>query len=550
MLKSLIIKNYTLIEHLEIDFNNGFSIITGETGAGKSIIIGALSLLFGQRAESSIIKSDTKKCIIEGEFSVSEFKLDSFFSENDIDNEQVLLIRREINSNGKSRAFINDTPVNINILKTLRLQIIDIHSQHQNLLLNNTNFQLQLIDSFSKQLKAISNFQSQYFRLQELKKKHKTLKETEEKSAKELDYLLYQLNELEKANLQTEEQENFEKELETLNHAEEINLNFAEAEEILLGSNAVLSQLKKINNNIDKTIKYVADSAELYKRIESCFFELKDVGDEIEKLNSNIEIDPEKIDFIKQRLDLIYNLQLKHRVNSVSELLDIQDKLKAHILKISSFDEEIQILEKEIFELEKKTVNSAMEISENRKKAIPSIENKITEMLKLLGMPDVEFKIELSDKPELSETGFNNISLLFSANKMIALQDITKVASGGEISRVMLSIKALLAKSLVLPTIVFDEIDSGISSEIASKMGDILKNMSEQIQVINITHLPQIAAKGDIHYYVFKNAENKRTTTKIKILNHKERIEEIAKMLSGESVSDAAFDNARELLKN
>jgi len=551
MIQSLSVENYAIINNLEIEFSRGLSIITGETGAGKSILLGALSLILGKRADTSILKDKTRKCIVEGTFDITEYGFQNFFDENDIDYDDFTILRREISPIGKSRAFINDTPVNLNILSEIGIRFIDIHSQHQNLNLSNSQFQLKVIDCFSHSEDLLRNYQEVYNLFRDLSKEYQYLHEKSQQSQTDLDYYQFQFNQLDIAKLKENEQNELEQELEKLNHAEEIKNNLNNSVSLLSGEdNTVLNKLKDIHSFINKIIKFYPDVAEHAKRLESTYIELKDVANELELLKEKIELDPEKLEYINERLDLIYSLQHKHKVNTIKDLLDIKESLKQKIDDVSSYEFKLEDLKKRINECENKLNDFARLLSQQRQESLKNIEKEITILLLDLGIPNGRFKIHHEITGDYTINGKDRVQFLFSANKNIALQEISKIASGGELSRLMLSIKSLLSDSSGLPTIIFDEIDMGVSGEIADKVGNIIKRMSKGMQIINITHLPQVACKGDFHYLVYKSDEGESTTAHVKLLNNEERHIEIARMLSGEELTEAAMENARELLKN
>ena len=551
MIQSLSIENYAIINNLEIDFSRGLSIITGETGAGKSILLGALSLILGKRADTSILKDKSRKCIVEGTFDITEYGFQDFFDENDIDYDDFTILRREISPNGKSRAFINDSPVNLNLLSEIGIRFIDIHSQHQNLNLSNSQFHLKVIDSFSHSEDILKKYQEVYTLFKDLSKEYQYLLEKSQQSQADLDYYQFQFNQLDIAKLKENEQYELEQELEKLNHAEEIKNNLNGSVSLLSGEdNTVLNQLKDIHSFINKIIKFYPDIAEYGKRLESTYIELKDVASELELLKERIELDPEKLEYINERLDLIYSLQHKHKVNTIKDLLDIKELLKQKIDEVSSYEFKLEDLKKRMNECENKLKDFAQKLSQQRQQSLKNVEKEITILLLDLGIPNGRFKIHHEITGNYTINGIDRVHFLFSANKNITLQEISKIASGGELSRLMLSIKSLLSDSSGLPTIIFDEIDMGVSGEIADKVGNIIKRMSKGMQIINITHLPQVACKGDFHYLVYKSDEGESTTAHVKLLNNEERHIEIARMLSGEELTEAAMENARELLKN
>ncbi len=551
MLKSLTIKNYALINDLHIDWNPGFTIITGETGAGKSILLGALSLILGQRADTSVLLDKSKKCIVEASFYIKPYNLKSFFEENDLDYEENTIIRREIIDNGKSRAFINDSPVNINQLKSLGILLIDIHSQHENLNLSTHQFQLKVVDSIAQHQTLIEEYTNTYYYYRSLESEFKELSDKANKSKADYDYFQFQYNQLNDAKLVEGEQEELEKELEALTHAEEIKMHLSYSVNNLSGdNNSILNVLREIKNSNEKTSKFLPQLEEFTKRLESAYIDLNDLSREFELLAEKIEYDPKRIQQINERLDLIYSLQQKHRVESVQELIELKKDFENKLNDIGSYEEQLQKIKNEINDVINKIKELAAIISENRKNTIPKIEQKIIYHLQQLGMPHSKFSIQHQLRDEFDINGIDDILFLFSANKNTPILELSKVASGGEISRLMLSLKYLISRNISLPTIIFDEIDSGVSGEIADKMGSIMKEMSTHMQLVNITHLPQVAGKGDFHYLVYKIDENKITSTKIKLLNNEDRIVEIAKMLSGEQLTEAALLNAKELLAN
>jgi DNA repair protein RecN (Recombination protein N) len=549
MLQSIYIQNYALINELEIDFNKGLNIITGETGAGKSILLGALSLVLGQRADTSVLKDKSKKCFVEAHFQIKQYQIKDFFKQNDLDYEDITTIRREITDNGKSRAFINDTPVNLSVLKDLSTNLIDIHSQHESLLLGDDHFQLSLVDSFANHQDLLNTYRNKYEDYLILNSEYNKLVNNAEKAKSDLDYFQFQFDQLEELKLIEGEQKELEDELEQLNHAEEIKLKLSECYNFLSGEElSIISNLKQAKTAIESISKYIKEGEELTQRLDSAYIELQDIDNEIEQLNEKIEHDPSRIEFIRERLDSIYAQEQKHKVSSIEELIIVRDELQQKIDHINSYDFETEKLKKQVDLLQNELEQDAKSISNNRKTVIPKIEDKVIAILKQLGIPNANFKVEQIPAEEFLPTGKEFIRFLFSANKNVALEELSKVASGGEISRLMISIKSLIVETKTLPTIIFDEIDTGTSGEIADKMGSIIKKMSKNMQVINITHLPQIAGKGDFHYLVYKKDNHETTNTYIKLLSQEERISEIAKMLSGEALTDAAIQNAKVLL--
>lgn len=550
MLKSLFIKNYALIRHLEIEFHPGFSIISGETGAGKSILLGAISLIVGQRADTSVLMDKKGKCIVEVRFSLEKNDLRSFFDEKDLDFDENTVIRREINNSGKSRAFINDTPVNLNILRDLGMKLIDIHSQHQNLLLGDNMFQLKVVDEFARHEDQLKKYENTYFKYRKLDQQYRELTGKAEQSKSDLDYNQFQFDQLDKAGLRIDEQRKLEEELETLNHAEEIKTNLTHASYLLSeDDNALLVKLKEIHSLIQKITPFLPAAGELEKRLDSTYIELKDITSEIETLGIGIEHNPVRIQEISERLDLIYSLQQKHRVDSIADLINIKNEIQKRLDEITNYDNLIETTSADLKAEKKLLQDLANKLSGKRKSIIPGIEKRIISLLADLGIPNGNFRVKQSESEDFTSTGIDRIEFLFSANKQSRLQDIGTVASGGEISRLMLSLKSLITRSASLPTVIFDEVDAGVSGDIADKVGNIMAGMADEMQVINITHLPQVASKGKYHYLVYKEDKDDSTYTYIKLLNRKERIVEIAKLLSGEELTDAAMKNAKELLK-
>lgn len=550
MLKSLSIKNYALIDSLIIDFSGDLNILTGETGAGKSILLGAIGLIIGQRADLSVLRDKTDKCTAEGIFDIRNYGMQNFFSENELDYDDVTILRREITPQGKSRAFINDTPVNVRVLHDLGLKLIDIHSQHQNLDLNEKNYQLQVVDLVAGNGDVLKIYTSEYKAYLSLQESLNKSLQLAEQSKKDLDYYEFQFQQLYEAKLIENEQAELEFLLEKLTHAEEIRSVFGQAYLALSeDERSVLYVLKENLTSIGKLRSVLPEADQIFNRMESVYLELKDLAAESSTIEDRTENNPEKIEQVNQRLDLIYSLQQKHRVSSISELLQIQSEFEAKIQLVSSYDQEIEKLRKEIRAKKEILEDLADKISLKRNAVAPPIENKVIDILRNVGIPNAAFQMKLSQLQELSSTGLDEVSFMFSANKNQELQEIGKIASGGEMSRLMLAIKTLITDARSLPTIVFDEIDTGVSGEIAVKMGQILEQMSKTVQVLNITHLPQIAAKGNHHYKVYKFDQDDRTFTSIKKLNKQERVEEIAQMLSGENYSATAMETAKELLQ-
>jgi DNA repair protein RecN (Recombination protein N) len=550
MLIKLFVQNYALIKELDVELENGLTIITGETGAGKSILLGALSLILGTRADSSVLLDKSEKCIVEGTFRIDEYDLNDFFSSNELDYEKVTTLRREINPVGKSRAFINDTPVTVNLLKELGDRLIDIHSQYQTLMLNDNSFQLNLIDSFSGTAKLKNIYKESYTAYRKLKKEYSVIKEKAEKNRADLEYYQFQYNQLEEAKLTQGEQTELEAEQELLSHAEEIKLALSAASGLFYAEGfSILTMLRDVKLNLNKIKTYLADSESLLTRTESSLIELDDLAAEIEKLSASIEADPARLAHVNNRLDSIYSLIQKHRVSDLDQLIRKKAEIKDIIGTIVTSDERLTELENLLKKQSETLKTISGEISEKRQSVLPEIESRITLLLKQLGIPNAKFKIMLTQLNDFGTNGIDQADFLFSANKQIAPENLARIASGGELSRVMLSLKSLLTKNNNLPTIIFDEIDAGVSGEVADKVGQILSGMGKYMQVINITHLPQVASRGSRHYHVYKDDTDNSTFTSIKLLSPEERIFEVARLLSGSEVTETAMKNARELIK-
>lgn len=549
MLVKLFVQNYALIKELDVELENGLTIITGETGAGKTILLGALSLILGTRADTTVLLDKNQKCIVEGTFRIEDYDLNEFYVANELDYESVTTLRREINPAGKSRAFINDTPVTINLLKELGDRLIDIHSQHQTLMLNDISFQLNVIDSFAGTTKLKSEYMEAYSNYRKLKKEYSGVKEKADRNKADLEYYQFQLNQLDEAKLNKGEQEELEVEQELLGHAEEIKLVLSESSNLFSAEGmSILSMLREVKMNIGKIITFLPKGENLLSRTESSLIELDDLAGEIEKLAVSLEADPHRLTQVNNRLDNIYTLIQKHRVGNLNELIIKQEEIKDLIRAIVSSDERLTELESLLGKAVSSLKIISEEMSDKRKNVLPDIELKITELLKQLGIPNAKFKISLSQLKEFTPSGIDQADFLFSANKQIAPENLAKIASGGELSRVMLSLKSLLTKNNNLPTIIFDEIDSGVSGEVADKVGQILAGMGKYMQVINITHLPQVASRGTKHYHVYKDDTDDSTFTRVKLLSTDERILEVARLLSGSEVTETAMKNARELL--
>ena len=553
MLQSIHIQNYALIESLDIDFHSGFSVITGETGAGKSIILGAIGLLVGQRADSKAIKNGASKCVVEARFDISTYQLQEFFEENDLEYEgQECILRREVNASGKSRAFINDTPASLVQMKALGEKLIDVHSQHQNLLLNQEDFQLNVLDILAKADAELQAYKALYGQYKHTSRELATLIDEAEKSRQDEEYIRFQVTQLDEAKLQSGEQEELEQEAETLTHAEDIKGSLYKVNQLMDADNQNLLSLAKEGTHVLQGISRVyAPATEWANRLESCYLELKDLANEIAYASEDIEFNPARLDYVNERLNTIYTLQQKHRVSSVDELLALADGLREKLDAITSSDDRIQALTQQKDKLYQQVLSQAEVLTRLRTEASKEIESQMQAYLIPLGMPNVRFAVELSPRKEPDASGMDNVSFLFSANKNGTLQQVASIASGGEIARVMLSLKAMIAGAVKLPTIIFDEIDTGVSGSIAEKMALIMQEMGQaDRQVISITHLPQIAARGANHYKVYKEDTETGTNSHIRPLDHEERINEIAHMLSGATLTEAALNNAKALLNN
>ncbi len=556
MLKNLQIENYALIEHLDIDFHPGFSVITGETGAGKSIIIGAIGLLLGQRADSRSIKADAKRCVIEATFDVSHYQLAAFFADNDLDFDgSECIIRRELTAAGKSRAFINDTPASLTQLRELGEQLLDIHSQHKNLLLGKEDFQLSILDIVANQQDTLAAYKKEYKEYKTLVRQLDEAIEEAKSSKADEEFLQFQVNQLAEANLKEGEQEELEAESETLEHAEDIKTALYNAANRLQASSDrtdILGLLKQSIGELESISSVYSHSEELSSRLDSCYIELKDVADELESLAEDIEYSPHRLEQVNERLNTLYTLQKKHGADSVEDLLAIQSDMEEKLMRITHSDDFIGELRRNVEQQKDKTTTLAQKLSKGRKATAKKVEKEMKERLVPLGMPNVQFQCAVVCTPaELTPTGYDQAQFLFNANKSGEPKPVSQIASGGEIARVMLALKALIAGAVKLPTIIFDEIDTGVSGSIAEKMARIMQEMgAQERQVISITHLPQIAALGSHHYKVYKEDTHDDTLSHIVPLSDEERVEEIAHMLSGETLTQAALDNAQALLKN
>ena len=551
MLKQLYIKNFTLIDELDIALYPGFSVITGETGAGKSIILGAIGLLLGNRADTKAIKAGRDRCVIEAHFDLSRYGMQAFFDDHDIDYDaDDTIIRRELTAAGKSRAFINDTPVPLTRMRELGEQLVDIHSQHQNLLLQKEDFQLNVVDIIAHDSKQLAAYQKEYQAFHQAKVQLENLKLEILKNRENEEFMRFQHKELEDAQLKEGELEQLEKEAETLSHSEDIKTALFEADNALNGDdNSILDKLKTATSQLENIREVYPSMAEISDRMQSSYIELKDIAQEISSSVDNVDFDPNRLETINTRLDQLYTLQQKFRVESVADLIATRDHIADQLSIIDGGDEHVEALGKEVAALHEKAQKQAALLTAVRQKSAKTIEAEMKQRLVPLGIPNVRFEIAFADKG-LSSNGSDKVSFLFSANKSTPLQPVTQVASGGEIARVMLSLKAMISGAVKLPTIIFDEIDTGVSGKIAEKMADIMAEMGHlERQVISITHLPQIAAKGSHHYKVLKQETEQGTISQMKELNKEQRVEEIAQMLSGSDITQAALANARELLK-
>ncbi len=552
MLRSLYIQNYALIEKLDIEFESGFSVITGETGAGKSIILGAIGLLLGQRSDVKSIRHGETKCVIEAHFDISPYAMQSFFEKNELEYEDECILRREVLISGKSRAFINDTPASLVQMKELGEQLIDVHSQHQNLLLNKEGFQLNVLDILAHNGDLLSSYKAVYEKWSRAQNDLEELIVLSEKNKADEDYIRYQWEQLNEANLVSGEQEELEQESDLLGHAEEIKAGLYRAEHLLdSDEGGLLSSMKEMRSLFSDLQRIYLPASALAERLESIYIELKDILQEISSDEEKVEFNPERLEEVNNKLNFIYSLQQKHHVSTVAELLTLAEEYAEKLSEITSYDDRIAEQRLHCEQLFNELKNKAALLTDTRRLASKEVEKEIASRLVVLGMPNVRFEVEMNARKEPGSSGADTVAFLFSANKSSALQNISSVASGGEIARVMLSIKAMIAGAVKLPTIVFDEIDTGVSGEIADRMADIMEEMGRKDrQVISITHLPQIAAKGRVHYKVYKHDNESQTNSYIRRLTTEERVEEIAHMLSGATLTEAALNNAKALLDN
>ncbi|MBL7924648.1 MAG: DNA repair protein RecN [Bacteroidia bacterium] len=551
MLKHLSVQNYVLIDQLDIQFGKGLSIITGETGAGKSILLGALGLMLGQRADTDLLLDKKKKCIVEGVFDIRSYDLQSFFSDKELDFEEDCTIRREINPEGKSRAFVNDSPVNLSLLKEITSRLVDIHSQHETLLLSDSRFQLNVTDAYAQNRKQLENYRTAYTAWRQAKKVLAQLREDEQKSKADLDYLKFQYEEISGLKLMDGEQEMLESEQDKLAHAEDILQQLDRVLHVLRdGDDNVVAHLNMVNQVLSGLQKFDSSFNLLNERIQTAIIEIKDIHGELEHYTGTLQADPSRLEQIGERLGSIYAMQKKHRLSSVKELIQLQTELEEKISRISSLDDHLLDASKELEIAEKQLKKEGEALTQSRRNAVPGIEKEIMKQLADLSMPHALLRVAVVDEAEgvFSSDGMEKIQFLFSANKGGDFKELSKVASGGEMSRLMLCIKSVLARLSAMPTVIFDEIDTGISGETAARVGSILKQMGRKHQVLAITHLPQMASKGDEHFLVYKEVKKGTTRSFLRKLTEAERINEIARMLSGEELTTAALENARELL--
>jgi DNA repair protein RecN (Recombination protein N) len=551
MLKKLCVRNFVLIDELEINFSDGLTIITGETGAGKSILLGALNLILGQRADHQSLLTAASKCVVEAVFDIKNYGLESFFEANDLDYEKETTVRREITPEGKSRAFINDTPVTLTVLKSLTSALVDIHSQHETLLINQSGFQLKIVDAFAGNAKFLQQYTAQYKEYRSVKEDLTEALEKEQQAKSESDYLNFQLNELTEASLNEGEQEKLEEEQERLTHAEEIAGQINHLIQLLAeGEDNLISGLSTGKQLLHSLTRFGSPYKELEERIAQLYLEIKDIAGELNSAASNTQADPRRLEQLQERLAVIYRMQQKHRVDSVNALIALMENLQQKLEGIHSLEEQISRLQKEELRLETSLRKLSGELAEKRREAAPNIEKEILRLLSELAMPHARLKVSFitAEENEFYPDGKDKVNFLFAANKGSEYREIQKSASGGELSRIMLCIKALQAGVSQMPTLIFDEIDTGISGETAAKTGAILKSMSAHHQLLSITHLPQIAARGNAHIFVFKETGKSHTRTRLRQLTGEERVREVARLLSGEQLTPAALDNARDLL--
>jgi DNA repair protein RecN (Recombination protein N) len=549
MIQKLLIKNYAIIEHLEIDFAKGLTIITGETGAGKSILLGGLGMILGNRADTKVLYNEAEKCVIEGHFDISAYDLKAFFEENEIDHDTQTVVRRELTPQGKTRAFINDTPVNLGQLKAFSSKLVDLHQQFDTLDIHDASFQLQMVDALADNKHPLSIYRENFKKFQTNKKVLFEMKDKNDRAAREIEFLNFQLEEFNKAELIEGEQDKLESDQQTLQNAETIKRNLALAyRAISEDENAIVGQLRSVGQSIAQVKKYTPSVSKLHERFEGLLFELEDIGSELEAISEDTEFNPERIAEIQTRLDTIYKLQKKHGVGTVEQLIEIQKNLQTQLDAFGDLSEEIEKLEKALVTQEVDLRKKANELSTKRKFVTPQFEAQVEGMLQQLSMENAKLQVQVSDLNELTINGLDNVEFLFAANKGSRMQSIKDVASGGELSRLALCTKSLVAAAIPLPTLIFDEIDSGVSGDVALKMGHILQKLASHHQVVVITHSPQVAARAEKHYFVYKNHKEDRTVTNVKSLSSEERVRSIAVMLSQNPPSTAAMENAKDLM--
>ncbi len=549
MLVRLFIQNYALINQLDIDLNTGFTTITGETGAGKSILLGALGLVIGNRADLQSLHNTAQKCVVEATFNVTNYNVQPFFTEHEFEYSTECIIRREISPSGTSRAFINDTPANLQQLKALGALLIDIHSQHQTLQINDGNFQLTVLDNFAQITDSQKEYSVQFKQYKNLQNQYNELLQQQVALHKEQDYLQFQFNEFETIELKNIQQTDLEEELETLNNAESIAQAYGNGAQALLdGDNPITNQLREIKNALNGVSKNNTRFADLIARLDACSIELKDIANELEQIAETTHYDGNRVEIINATLDTLYRLQKKHNVTTVAELVEVKENISNKLFEIGNIDESIATANEQLTQHTKLVQAKASELRKLRMAATPDFEQQIVAQLHELGMEKAQFKIGHEALTQLNAMGADKINFLFTANAGAELRDVVKVASGGELSRVMLSVKNILSKKVSLPTIIFDEIDTGVSGQVATKMATIMQHMAQQMQVIAITHLPQIASKGNEHFFVYKDHSSETTLSSIKKLSAEERVQEVAKMLSNDNPTAAALENAKELL--
>ena len=549
MIQRLLIKNYAIIENLEIEFAEGLTIITGETGAGKSILLGGLGMILGNRADTKVLYNQSEKCVIEGYFDISAYDLKAFFNENEIDFDENAVVRRELTPQGKTRSFINDTPVNLTQLRAFSSKLVDLHQQFDTLDIHDSSFQLQMVDALADNKHPLSNYRENFKKYQADKRVLAELKDKSERSTREIEFLNFQLEEFNKAELIAGEQDTLEADQQVMQNAETIKRNLSAAfRAISEDENAVVSQLKSIGISISQVKKYTPSVSKLHERFEGIMFELEDIGTELENIAESTEFNPERIAEIQTRLDTIYKLQKKHGVATVEQLLDIQGNLQVQLDAFGDLSEDIEKLELSLAQQDTDLRKSAGELSAKRKFVVPQFEEKVASMLHQLSMENAKLHVQITDLAELGTNGLDDVQFLFAANKGSRLQSIKDVASGGELSRLALCTKSLVAAAIPLPTLIFDEIDSGVSGDIALKMGNILQKLASHHQVVVITHSPQVASKAEKHYFVYKTHKDDRTYTNVRPLSDEERVRAIAVMLSQNPPSSSAMENAKELM--